>query len=31
VTNTPDEFGKLIREDVARWAKVIKQRGIKLE
>jgi tripartite-type tricarboxylate transporter receptor subunit TctC len=31
VTNTPDEFGKLIREDVARWARVIKQRGIKLE
>ena len=31
VTNTPDEFGKLIREDVAKWAKVIRQRGIRLE
>ena len=31
VTNTPDEFGKLIRADVAKWAKVIKQSGIKLE
>lgn len=31
VTNMPDEFGKLIRADVAKWAKVIKQRGIRLE
>ena len=31
VSSTPDEFARLIREEVATWAKVIKQRGIKLE
>lgn len=30
-TGTPDEFAKLIREEVATWARVIKQRGLKLE
>ncbi len=30
-TSTPDEFARLIRDQVAVWAKVIKQRGIKVE
>lgn len=30
-TGTPDEFAKLIREEVATWARVIKQRGLKLD
>ena len=30
-TNTPDEFARMIRDDVATWAKVVKQRGIKVE
>ena len=29
--STPEEFAGLIRNEVATWAKVIKQRGIKLE
>lgn len=31
ITKTPDEFAEVIREDVAKWAKVIKERGIKVE
>jgi tripartite-type tricarboxylate transporter receptor subunit TctC len=31
VTNTPEDFAKLVRNDVAKWAMVIKQQGIKLE
>ncbi|MNC86991.1 Tripartite tricarboxylate transporter family receptor [compost metagenome] len=27
VGNTPDEFGKLYREEVARWAEVVKVSG----
>ena len=30
-SSTPDEFAQLIREEVARWAKVIRSAGIKLE
>jgi tripartite-type tricarboxylate transporter receptor subunit TctC len=30
-TDTPDEFGRLIGEECARWAKVIHTAGIKLE
>jgi tripartite-type tricarboxylate transporter receptor subunit TctC len=30
-TSTPEQFGKLIREEYARWSKVIRTRGIKLE
>ena len=30
-TSTSDEFARMIRSDVATWAKVIKQRGIKGE
>ena len=30
-TGTPEEFARMIREDVVTWAKVIKQRGIKVE
>lgn len=29
--STPEEFARLIRNEVATWAKVIKQRGIKVE
>ena len=31
VGNTPAEFGTIIRNDVARWAGIIKEAGIKLE
>jgi tripartite-type tricarboxylate transporter receptor subunit TctC len=31
VGNSPAEFGAFIREDLARWEKVIKQAGIKVE
>lgn len=30
-TSTPEEFARMIRDDVVTWAKVIKQRGIKME
>lgn len=30
-TSSPEEFARMIRSDVATWAKVIKQRGIKGE
>ena len=28
---TPEEFAQLIRDEVARWSKVIRTAGIKLE
>ena len=31
VGNTPEEFGALIRKEVARWAKVVKESGAKLD
>ena len=31
ITNTPDEFARTIREDVTKWAKVIKATGLKLD
>jgi tripartite-type tricarboxylate transporter receptor subunit TctC len=31
VTSTPDEFAQMIRDDVAKWAKVIKRAGIRLD
>jgi tripartite-type tricarboxylate transporter receptor subunit TctC len=31
ITSTPEEFDAFIREDIARWADVIKRAGIKLE
>ena len=31
VGNTPEEFGAIIRHDVAKWAKVVKDAGIKVE
>ncbi|MCC6534293.1 MAG: tripartite tricarboxylate transporter substrate binding protein [Burkholderiales bacterium] len=30
-SNTPEEFTQFVRNDIARWAKVIKEAGIKLE
>jgi tripartite-type tricarboxylate transporter receptor subunit TctC len=30
-TNTPDEFGRMIRADLARWTTIIKDAGIKVE
>ena len=31
VGNTPEEFGKLLREEVARWAEVVKVSGAKVD
>ena len=31
VGNTPDEFRAFVAEEIARWAKVIKDAGIKME
>ncbi|MEO7404361.1 MAG: tripartite tricarboxylate transporter substrate-binding protein, partial [Burkholderiales bacterium] len=31
VGNTPEQFAAFIRDDLARWAKVIKSAGIKVE
>jgi tripartite-type tricarboxylate transporter receptor subunit TctC len=31
VGNTPEQFAAQIREDLARWEKVVRQAGIKLE
>ena len=31
VANTPEQFRKFIAEDLARWAKVIKENGIKID
>ena len=31
VGNTPAQFGQQIRADLARWEKVVKQAGIKVE
>jgi tripartite-type tricarboxylate transporter receptor subunit TctC len=28
---TPEAFGRFVREDIARWAKVIKQSGVRVE
>ena len=30
-TNTPDEFGAFIRDEKARWAKVVKEANVKIE
>jgi len=30
-SSTPEEFAQLIRDEVARWGKVIRNAGIKLE
>jgi len=29
--STPEQFAKLIRDDIARWGKVIRDTGIKVE
>ena len=31
VGNTPEEFDKIVRQDVAKWAQVVKQAGIKVD
>jgi tripartite-type tricarboxylate transporter receptor subunit TctC len=31
VANTPQEFATVIKEDGAKWGKVVKDAGIKLE
>jgi tripartite-type tricarboxylate transporter receptor subunit TctC len=28
---TPEAFGRFVREDIARWAKVIKESGVRVE
>ena len=30
-TNSPEQFARMIRDDYARWTKVIRAAGIKLE
>ena len=30
IASSPDEFAKLIADDTAKWAKVIKSAGIKM-
>jgi hypothetical protein len=29
--NAPEEFGRFLRDDVARWSKVVREAGIRLE
>ena len=31
VGSTPEQFAALIREDIARWAKVVKASGVRLD
>ena len=31
VATTPEEFGKLLREEVAKWAEVVKAAGIRAD
>ncbi|MCC6808575.1 MAG: tripartite tricarboxylate transporter substrate binding protein, partial [Deltaproteobacteria bacterium] len=31
VANTPAEFAEYLRQDVAKWAKVVKEHGIKAD
>jgi tripartite-type tricarboxylate transporter receptor subunit TctC len=31
VGNSPEEFGAQVREDLARWEKVVKAAGVKVE
>jgi len=31
VGNSPEEFGAIIRKEVVRWAKVVKESGAKLD
>ena len=31
VANTPSEFGRFVRDEIARWTKIIRQAGIKLD
>jgi tripartite-type tricarboxylate transporter receptor subunit TctC len=31
VGDTPEQFGAVIREDLARWSRVIKSAGVKVE
>jgi hypothetical protein len=28
---TPDEFGRFVREDVAKWSKLVKETGMKVD
>ena len=29
--STPEQFGKLIRDDIGRWGKIVKESGAKVE
>ena len=31
IGGTPEEFGRVIRADIEKWARVIKQGGIKVD
>ena len=30
-TTTPDEWGSFVRSEIAKWAKVVKAAGVKVE
>ncbi|HSH92214.1 MAG TPA: tripartite tricarboxylate transporter substrate binding protein, partial [Ramlibacter sp.] len=29
--STPEQFGKLIRDDIGRWGKIVKESGAKVD
>jgi tripartite-type tricarboxylate transporter receptor subunit TctC len=31
IASSPEEFGSLIKADIAKWAKVVKENGLKVE
>ena len=31
IGNSPEEFGAFVKEDIARWAKLVKETGAKVE
>ena len=31
IGNTPEEFGTFVKEDIARWAKLVKENGAEVE
>jgi tripartite-type tricarboxylate transporter receptor subunit TctC len=31
IGNTPEEFAAFVKEDIARWAKLVKETGAKVE
>jgi len=29
IANTPDQFGQFLRDEIARWGKLVREKGIK--